>query len=115
MDCLIKLVARLKDDGADFEVKILSGTLVYAARDKLAHHAIDNRFTHVLWLDADMIFNDDLLEDLMFSGKNFVTAICHARRKPYVPCFFKCSIRWNGLKNIRRASLRSPVAAWPVV
>jgi hypothetical protein len=89
MDCLVKLVARLKDDGVDFEVKILSGTLVYAARDKLVHHAIDGNFTHVLWLDADMIFNDDLLEDLMFSGKKFVTAICHARRKPYMPCFFK--------------------------
>lgn len=89
MDCLVKLVVRLKNDGVDFEVKILSGTLVYAARDKLAHHAIDGSTTHVLWLDADMIFSDDLLEDLMFSGKSFVTGICHARRKPYMPCFFK--------------------------
>lgn len=90
MECLVNLITRLKDDGVDFEVKILSGTLVYAARDKLAHHAMDNHFTHVLWLDADMIFTDDLLEDLMFCGKDFVTGVCHARRKPYMPCFFKC-------------------------
>lgn len=89
MNCLVKLVMRLGKDGVDFDVKIISGTLVYAARDKLVHHALDGNFTHVLWLDADMIFNDDLVDDLMFSGKDFVTGICHARRKPYVPCFFR--------------------------
>lgn len=89
MKCLVDLITRLKDDGIDFETKILSGTLVYAARDKLAHHAINNKFTHVLWLDADMVFNDDLLDDMMWSEKDFVTAICHARRKPYMPCVFK--------------------------
>lgn len=89
VDCLQKLIIRLKNDGVDFEVKIISGTLVYTARDKLACHAINNGFTHVLWLDADMIFTDALLDDLMFSGKDFVTGICHSRRKPYVSCLFK--------------------------
>lgn len=89
MDCLIKLVLKLKADRVNFEVKILTGTLVYAARNKLAYHAIANGFTHVLWLDADMIFSPDLLEDLQFSGKDFVTGLAHSRRKPYVPCVFK--------------------------
>ena len=89
VDCLQKLIVRLKNDGVDFEVKINSGTLVYIARDKLVCHAINNGFTHVLWLDADMVFPDSLLDDLMFSGKDFVTGICHSRRKPYVSCMFK--------------------------
>lgn len=89
MKCLVALVDRLHRDNVDFEVKIISGTLVYAARDKLTHHALDNWFTHVLWLDTDMIFNDDLVEDLLFSDKPFVSGLCHARRKPYMPCFFK--------------------------
>lgn len=89
MDCLVKLTMRLSRDEVDYDVKIISGTLVYAARDKLARHAMSNGFTHVLWLDSDMIFNEDLVDDLMFSGKDFVTGICHARRKPFVPCFFK--------------------------
>lgn len=89
MDCLIKLVLRLKEDGVNFEVKILTGTLVYAARNRLAYHAIAYGFTHVLWLDADMIFNSDLLDDIQFSGKDFVTGIAHARRKPFVPCVFR--------------------------
>lgn len=87
--CLTSLTDRLHKDGVDFEVKILSGTLVYVARDKLAQHAYTNSFTHVLWLDADMIFNDEVVEDLLFHEKPFVSGLCHARRKPYVPCFFK--------------------------
>ena len=89
VDCLQKLIIKLKDEGVNFEVKIISGTLVYIARDKLANHAIENGFSHVLWLDADMIFNDSLLDDLMFSGKEFVTGICHSRRKPFVSCIFR--------------------------
>lgn len=94
--CLRLLEKRLRDDGIDYDVFINEGTLVYVARDKLALHAIKYEFTHVLWLDSDMIFNDDLLDDLMFSGKDFVTGICHARRKPYNSCVFK------DLKNVER-------------
>lgn len=86
---LTALIMRLNNDGVDFDVQINSGTLVYVARDKLALHAINNGYTHVLWLDADMIFTDDLLEDLMFSGHDFITGICHSRRKPFVSCVFK--------------------------
>ena len=90
--CLMKLTEKLKKDGVDFEYMINSGTLVYIARDKLARHAINNNFTHVLWLDADMVFEDTILDDLMFSGKDFVTGIAHARRKPYLSCIFKSLI-----------------------
>lgn len=89
VECLLKLEARLRNDGIDFETKFNSGTLVYIARDKLANHAIDNGFTHVLWLDADMVFNDSIVDDLMFSGKPFVSGICHARRPPFMSCVFK--------------------------
>lgn len=86
---LLKLTDKLKDDGIDFETRIEAGTLVYLARDKLARYAINNRFTHVLWLDSDMVFEPEILEDLQFSGKSFVTGIAHGRRKPYMSCLFK--------------------------
>ena len=86
---LLSLIERLRNDGIDFEVRIEAGTLVYMARDKLARYAIACGFTHVLWLDSDMVFNDDLLEDLQFSGEDFVSGIAHNRRKPYVSCLFK--------------------------
>lgn len=98
--CLLKLVNKLHDDHVDFAVEIKAGTLVHTARDALAGKAIQEGFTHVLWLDADMIFEPELLDDLMFSGKSFVTGICHSRRPPYATCVFaditKENTRWEG-------------------
>lgn len=87
--CLTDLIQKLKDDGVDFEVKIRSGSLVHIARDKLSRYAIKKKFTHVLWLDSDMIFRPTLLEDLMECGKDFVSGIAHGRRSPYTSCLFK--------------------------
>lgn len=89
MRSLVKLIERLKDDGIDFDVEIKSGTLVYHARNLLATKARQEGYSHVLWLDSDVVFTEDLLDDLMFSGKDFVSGIYHARREPYVSCIFK--------------------------
>ncbi len=86
---LTALVCRLKDEGIKFDVTIQSGTLVYVARDKLAKKAINEGYSHVLWLDADMVFRPDLLEVLTESGRPFVVGICHSRREPYASCLFK--------------------------
>ena len=87
--CLVSLQARLKDQGVAFDVFICSGTLAHVARDRVACKAINDGYTHVLWLDADMIFSPDILEDLQFSGKDFVTGIAVSRRPPYQYCVFK--------------------------
>lgn len=89
MQCLMKLALKLKGQGVPFDIDIESGTLVYFARDRIAKKAINEGYTHVLWLDSDMIFNDDLVDDLMFCGKSFVTGIYHARRKGYASVIFK--------------------------
>lgn len=86
---LTALLMRLKDDGVDFDLDIESGTLVYIARERIANKAINEEYSHVLWLDADMVFGPDLLDDLMFSGKAFVSGVYHARRKGYASCIFK--------------------------
>lgn len=88
VECLTKLIRRLDNDGIDYEIAYQGGTLVYVGRDKLAKRAIDRGFTHMLWLDSDMVFNEDLLDDLMYSGKPFVTGIAHARRAPHCSCIF---------------------------
>lgn len=86
--CLLKLINKLHADGVDFQVEIKAGTLVHTARDALAGKAMQDGFTHVLWLDSDMIFEPELVEDLTFSGQSFVTGICHSRRPPYSTCVF---------------------------
>lgn len=87
--CLTKLLLRLKDEGVIFDVEYMSGTLVYVGRDKIASKAINEKYSHVLWFDSDMIFTDDVLENLMDSGKSFVAGIYNARRVPYSSCLFK--------------------------
>lgn len=85
---LVGLVMKLKEDGIDFDVDIEAGTLVYLARNRIACKAINEKYTHVLWLDSDMVFTPDLLDDLMFSGKPFVTGIAASRRPGYQTCLF---------------------------
>lgn len=86
--CLMDLTRRLDKDGVKFDVKFHGGTLVYHGRDALADIAINEKYTHVLWLDADMIFTEELLDDLQFSGKPFVSGIAHGRRPPHASCLF---------------------------
>lgn len=88
VECLTKFIKRLDDDGIQYDIALQGGTLVYVGRDKLARRAIDGGYSHTLWIDSDMIFTPDLLDDLMFSGKDFVTGIAHSRRAPHVSCLF---------------------------
>lgn len=89
LQSLIGLQARLIRDGVDFEIKIECGTLIYMARDRLASHAINHGFTHVLWLDSDMVFHSNIFDDLQWSGEAFVSGIAHGRRSPFPSCVFK--------------------------
>ena len=86
--CLTALTIKLARDGAAFDVFICNGTLVHIARDKIACKAINEGYTHVLWLDADMVFKPEVFDDLMDSGKDFVSGIAHSRRAPFVSCLF---------------------------
>lgn len=85
---LIDLVEQLNREGVPHEVKFLCGTLVYVARDKLAQHALNNGFTQVLWLDADMVFPPSIYDDLNDWGKEITCAVFHSRRPPYVSAIF---------------------------
>lgn len=89
MECLVKLIRYLDEDGVDFTVEIKSGTLVYHAREQLATKARMEFYTHILWLDSDMIFNEDVVDDLLFHKKPYVCGIFHARREPHLSCLFK--------------------------
>lgn len=87
--CLLALCRRLDNDGVDYTVQLEAGSLVYMARDRIVCKAINEEYTHVLWLDSDMVFDDEILYDLQFAGKDFVTGIAVSRRKPYSSPLFK--------------------------
>ena len=90
----LKSLLALKDSVAAsglvqiLDISIESGTLVYLARDKLARKAVNEGYTHVLWLDSDMVFTPGICEDLMFCGGSVVSGIAVSRRQPFGSCLF---------------------------
>ena len=89
MVCLVKLAEHLNREGISHHVEIQTGTLVYFARNRLACKAINDGYTHILFLDADMIFSEQIVEDLTDWDKDFVCGAFQSRRPPYHSCIFK--------------------------
>jgi len=87
--CLQKLEKdmRLRKD-LEVDVEFLVGTIIHDMRHKLAERAIENNYDYVLWVDSDMIFDSDVLVDLLNDDKDIVTAVCFMRKAPYDPCIY---------------------------
>lgn len=88
VESLNKLTIHLLREGYNFRVEFLPGTLIYFARNKLACQAINENFTHLLFIDSDMVFDESIVETLLFSGKDFVCGAFQSRRPPYGSCIF---------------------------
>lgn len=86
---LLNLTRRLTETSVDYVVDMRADSLVYNSRERLAARARMENFSHVLWLDTDMVFDADLFERLSAHDKDFVTAVCHGRKRPYKSCVFK--------------------------
>lgn len=89
VESLTGLVKHLESNGPDFGVHFEGCTLVYISRDNIARKAIDEGYTEVLWLDADMVFDKDIYWKLRQTDKEFVTAIYRGRHGTHRPCIFE--------------------------
>ena len=72
-------------------IDMITGSLIYDSRNKIASHAIKTEADLVLWLDADMVFKPDTLEKLIADidkGADIVSALYFRRAKPYTPVAF---------------------------
>lgn len=100
-------VLNLEKEGV-VEYRIVSGTLIYDARNQLAQYAISSDCDQVLWLDSDMVFEPDLLRRLskdISDGMDFVTGLYFSRRKPIRPCIFQsCEVLEEDGKKIPTAA-----------
>ena len=85
---LIRMQGYLHRQGVKHEIALEAGTLVYIARNRLANKGINEHFSHVLWLDSDMVFGEDILETLMWCDKDIVCGAFQSRRKPFSSCVF---------------------------
>ena len=89
VESLSNLTRRLAYLGFHFDVCFEGCTLVYISRDNIARKAIEEGYTEVLWLDADMVFDKDIYWKLKNVGKEFVTAIYRGRHGTHRPCIFE--------------------------
>ena len=79
VESLTNMEKRMEENGIEYDVVFKGGTLVYMSRNLLVQDAIFRDYTHVLWLDADMVFEPDLYEKLLATEKEFVTGLYRAR------------------------------------
>lgn len=88
--CLMKLEqdSRLNPE-LDVTLEIAIGTIIHDLRYAMAQKAIDEKYDYVLWIDSDMVFDSDILIDLLNDDKDIVTGVCFMRRSPYEPCIYK--------------------------
>ena len=91
-NCLLSL--RIPDD-ATLCHGFAIGSLVYDARNRLMGAAIKDGFTHILWVDSDMVFEPDALlkltEDMEQTGADIVTGLYVSRKAPIQPVVYsKC-------------------------
>ena len=87
------LTEELHRQGVAFKLEIVAGTLVYIARNRLAQKAVNEGYTHVLWLDSDMVISEKTAEDLMDCGKEMVCGAFVSRREPYGACIYSSIVR----------------------
>ena len=99
MKSLVNLTEELNRRRIVHHVEIQAGTLVYIARNRLACKAVNEGYTHVLWLDSDMVFSEKIAEDLLESGKEMVCGAFVSRRPPYGPCIY-ASIEQNRIEKV---------------
>ena len=94
------LTRRLDKDGVDFEVRFEVGSLVYLARDNLALYASKNWFTHVLWLDSDMVFSDDIFYQLKSLNAEIAVGVFRGRHGSHQYCLYENpDMRLSGIKD----------------
>lgn len=96
---LMKLTGHLQREGINHTVEIVPGTLVYIARDRLACKAVNENFTHILFIDSDMVFDEYIVETMRFSDKDFVCGTFQSRRTPYGSCIYSSLKPLEKVKN----------------
>jgi len=62
------------------EPMIVTGSLVYDARDEIARYAVNNGYDYVLYADSDMVFNSEHLKRLLEHGVDICSGLYVTRR-----------------------------------
>lgn len=70
--------------------------IVHVARNAVALHAVDRGYSHVLFVDDDMIVPPDLVQRLLAANKDVVGTLAYQRLGDHLPCVFNWDKGANG-------------------
>lgn len=80
---------------------MVTGSLIYESRNKIAKQAIKMNADAVMWFDSDMVFSADTLERMvkhLEEGRDIVSGLYFRRVSPFSPVIFnKCGVDENGV------------------
>lgn len=71
------------------EVQFLANSLVYDARNRICQRAVSGGFTHLLFIDSDMIFPDDAIDRLLSLETDIATGVYYGRKGKHEPQVYK--------------------------
>lgn len=95
-------LAMIRKPDDDVACSFQMGSLIYTSRNNLALQAMKAEFDYMLWLDSDMVFQQDLLVKMkqVMDEKDldFVTGLYFRRVPPFTPVLFdQLDIDENGI------------------
>lgn len=61
------------------------GSMIWKMRDSVVHYALENKATHVLFIDSDMWFPEYGLMQLLSHKADIVSGMYFSKQKPYNP------------------------------
>ena len=84
--CLVNMVAYHACNTDDrIDLKIMQGTLIQNQRAELALDAMREGCSHILFIDSDMTFPQDMIQRLLAHDLDIVATNCARRRMPTGP------------------------------
>lgn len=95
-------LAMIRKPDDDVACSFQMGSLIYTSRNNLALQAMKTEFDYMLWLDSDMVFQQDLLirmkQTMDEKGLDFLTGLYFRRVPPFTPVLFdQLDIDENGI------------------
>lgn len=99
---LTEIISSARSCGIEIIIKNIRGPAVDSIRNMSVIDALNNGATHIIQLDTDHIYPNDLIYKLALHDKDFVCGITNKRTPPYTQTQYKeCNIpRVNVDKNI---------------
>lgn len=85
---------RENTDGGALSMQQDFGTLLAGMRNSLTTDALEMGASHIMWLDNDMVFPDDLIVRMLSRGKPAVVGNYPMRRRPCKPTVKRSDGTW---------------------